>query len=556
MRPLIRVVTMGMRVLYSESWHVSSLMLVVTTVIVVLTLLQRYLTVGKDAREPPFIPTKIPLLGHLVHLIREGADYYSRLEQQHGHGIYTLPILVGRMYIVASPEWTSAIHRANKSLQFNTFIAQAMKNLFCMDEAAMKLINENLNGENGKREGIMLEIHDMMQATLAQGPLLDKLNKSVLETIAPDFSTLAKEGPTEIKLWEWLRHHFSVASVAAIWGPRNPFTMHPEVEAAFWEFEGNALALTMSPLPQIFARRGYKARQQVLHSFEEYMEQEAYNDAETSQLVRSRAEINMGKFKLSTKMHAWGDASLLFGALLNTIPLTFWLVSWIFQDEQLLHEIRQEMDACITMPDHKPSKCIINATKLRTSCPLFCSTFREALRVVGGLNSNRYVAEDTTITNSTTSETYLLKKGSVVQIAGNVIHFKPLWGSDAFSFNAKRFMSPHTQSRNHEGSTKSQDPAATFRDADGKPHSSAFRSFGGGNNVCPGRYFAQTEILGLVSLFVAGFDISNVERNGSFTPPPYEDFKLMMSVIKPGRDVDVRISRRKGYEQVDFGFEM
>jgi hypothetical protein len=38
--------------------------------------------------------------------------------------------------------------------------------------------------------------------------------------------------------------------------------------------------------------------------------------------------------------------------------------------------------------------------------------------------------------------------------------------------------------------------------------------------------------------------------------PPYEDFKLMLGVVKPGKDVDVVISRRKGYEDVEWAFEM
>ena len=173
---------------------------------------------------------------------------------------------------------------------------------------------------------------------------------------------------------------------------------------------------------------------------------------------------------------------------------------------------------------------------------------------MGSLNANRWVAEDTTITNSSTGESFLLKKDSVVQIAGNVIHFKPFWGSDAMSFNPKRFMSTGERARNEASSGKPQDPAAPFRDSNGKVHSSAYRSFGGGNNICPGRYFAQTEIMALTSLLVTGFELENVGGKGEYAMPSQEDFKLMMGVIKPGKDVDVSVSRRKGYENVQFEF--
>ena len=246
---------------------------------------------------------------------------------------------------------------------------------------------------------------------------------------------------------------------------------------------------------------------------------------------------------------------MLFGALLNTIPAAFWLISWIFEDENLLRDILAEVENCITISQSASNKRTINATQLRTSCPLFVSAFRETLRLTGAVNVNRYVAEDTTVTNASTGETYLLKKDSVVQIASNVIHNRSLWGEDAASFNPRRFMATGERARSEVSSGKPQDPAAPFRRQDGKIYSSAFRSFGGGNNICPGRHFAQTEILGLASLFVAGFEVRNVD-GGPYKMPPYEDFKLSLGVVKPARDVDVIISRRKGYEDVEWAFEM
>lgn len=142
----------------------------------------------------------------------------------------------------------------------------------------------------------MLEIHDMMYSTLAPGQFLDDLNKSILDQLLPDVNRLAKEGATRTKLWYWLRHHFSIASVNAIWGPRNPFQRYTDVEPAFWDFEANAMPLTMMPLPHIFARKGSKARQRLFDTFEEYVQNKCYEDPRTSQLIQNRVEINMGMY--------------------------------------------------------------------------------------------------------------------------------------------------------------------------------------------------------------------------------------------------------------------
>ena len=143
----------------------------------------------------------------------------------------------------------------------------------------------------------------------------------------------------------------------------------------------------------------------------------------------------------------------------------------------------------------------------------------------------------------------------MIQIASNVIHDRDLWGANASSFNPRRFLSTGDKARSEANSGKPQDPAAPFRDTSGKLHSGAFRSFGGGNNICPGRYFAQTEIMALTSLFVTGFEIESASGD-EYQMPPYENFKLMMGVIKPGKDVDVRIRRRTGFEEVKFEFSM
>ena len=333
----------------------------------------------------------------------------------------------------------------------------------------------------------MPEVHDMMYTTLAPGPHLDTLNKSILDQILPSINNLTRTGSAQIKLWYWLRHHFSIASVNAIWGPQNPFQRYKDVEPAFWEFEANAMPLTMAPLPHVFARKGWKARKRVLDTFEEYVENGGYKDPETSQLIKNRAEILIGKYGLSKRMFAWGEASLLFGAILNTIPTAFWLISWIFADAQLCEAIRGEIEKCITTSNADSKKRTINATKLRTSCPLFTSAFRETLRLAGSININRHIAEDTTVTNSSTGESFLLKKDSIVQIASNVIHMRSLWGTDPGSFNAQRFMVSGERAKKEAEAGKLPDPAAPFRNVDGKLHSNSFRSFGSGNNICPGK---------------------------------------------------------------------
>jgi cytochrome P450 len=241
----------------------------------------------------------------------------------------------------------------------------------------------------------------------------------------------------------------------------------------------------------------------------------------------------------------------------NTVPMSFWFISFLFADKQLLADVRREIDGCTSTSAESATKHVINATSLRTSCPWFMSAMRETLRVVSGVNIMRAVAQDVNLTNSATGETYLLKKDSIVQIASNVIHQRPFWGKDYTDFNPRRFMQSNEKAKAESVSGKIPDPAAPFRDEQGKVQSAAFRSFGGGNNICPGRHFAQTEILAFAALFAAGFEIENADTPGEdYKMPTYEDFKLSLATVKPANDVDVTIRRRSGFEDVEWGLEM
>lgn len=42
-------------------------------------LLDRFLTVAHDAKEPPLVPQKFPYIGHVVGMLYHGNSYYSKL---------------------------------------------------------------------------------------------------------------------------------------------------------------------------------------------------------------------------------------------------------------------------------------------------------------------------------------------------------------------------------------------------------------------------------------------------------------------------------------------
>jgi hypothetical protein len=55
----------------------SLLLLAAGGVVIVFYLLIRFLTLPHDPQEPPLVRPKIPLIGHVIGLLRHGTKYYS-----------------------------------------------------------------------------------------------------------------------------------------------------------------------------------------------------------------------------------------------------------------------------------------------------------------------------------------------------------------------------------------------------------------------------------------------------------------------------------------------
>jgi len=130
-------------------------------------------------------------------------------------------------------------------------------------------------------------------------------------------------------------------------------------------------------MPWLIVRKGYMARKRVFAGFIEYTEKK--HDVSAVQLIKNRVDINT-RYGISKKMDGMLESSMAFGLLTSTIPAAFWMVSYIFADKNLLVDIRREIDGCTREGEDK-KHLFINATKLKTNCPLLASVFRETLRM-------------------------------------------------------------------------------------------------------------------------------------------------------------------------------
>lgn len=292
---------------------------------------------------------------------------------------------------------------------------------------------------------------------------------------------------------------------------------HDRVIDGFRAFESKFHLLLLDILPKLSGMGAHQAREEVCKAFSEYYSNGVPEDS--SALIKARIAVGR-KYGLTTEALARLDVGLGQALLINTVPISTWMLFHIFCSPSLLNEIRVEVSK-ICLEGH------MDISRVREACPLLVSTWQEVLRFASYLPSGRTVLEDTMI-----NDLYLLKKGATVLIPSGIIHQdRKAWGEDAATFNARRFLLSQ------------------------KRPSAAFRGFGGGTLLCPGRHFAFNEVLAFVATMVIGFDISPTDGK-ALAVPDRDTFNPSLGVLKPVDKREVKIRRRSGWENVRWSYSV
>lgn len=138
---------------------------------------------------------------------------------------------------------------------------------------------------------------------------------------------------------------------------------------------------------------------------------------------------------------------------------------------------------------------------------------------------------------------YLLKQGSAVQTPMAVLHKSPAaWGEDAAAFRPRRFLKAINVNAYGTENELKQTPAA-------------FRPFGGGASLCPGQHVATMEMMALVAMLVLRFEVEGAGE-GALVVPGSTQKILATNIFPPDKDKRVRVRRRRGLEDIPWGFAM
>ncbi|KAI0480681.1 cytochrome P450 [Xylariaceae sp. FL0804] len=527
---------------------------------------------SQDTREPRSVENVIPFITPVLSMASWGNKFHRAMRDKYNLPIYTLRLPGTRFYVVNSPSLITAVQARSRTLSFPAIEAGIAASLFGVSKATSDILGHDLTGSGGYLMSFPKYIHPALGA----GPGLDAMTRRSVQVISSSLDAWAEKGPTTVNLFEWVRHELLMATTEGVYGPKNPFR-DPAMEKAWHTFEPGMMMFVLNLFPRVLARDSFRAREYMVRVWARYFAERSHERG--SALVRARARIN-DDFGIPPAETARVEIGGSQAVLTNTLPAAFWVVYHIFSDPVVLRDVRAELARGVvhaqqeqqqTQTDadaasgsssgssgnhHSTSTSTIDMDHVRSSCPVLLSTLKETLRVHSVSVATRVAIEDVELVDGggggggggeKDRYRYLLRKGGTVMMPSAVQHTdRTAWGDNVGEFDHRRFVRGDRDTRDpHDpdpdtstGGAKQQQQQQQQRRIS---PSVAFRGFGGGTTLCPGRHFATAEILMFAALLVLRFDVWPVAKKGDWAAPTTARASVVNALPTPDPDIEVEL---------------
>ncbi|KAH7018423.1 cytochrome P450 [Microdochium trichocladiopsis] len=517
----------------------------------------RYALPRVDSREPPLVNPRIPLIGHNIALIRDGPGAWLKIHKKRSLPIVTLPVLggTGKIYMTTSPSLITAMF-ASPTLQFTPLLTPIVK----------PFVQLGPQQARDFESGMLLGWVHSLPRMLSSGGAGREVTAAALEDLRKQIGGAVGEtqvGRGEIEVADigmWIRDVVSRALIKGLIG-NVPWAEDKTFIQAFWDLEWELDHFLTSPIPAWTVPRAFKARTHVLDVLEAWFTSTTPTTTTHSEGfgpgVLSPVAVKL--LSAADPLTHWTPRDratlllfLIHVALSNVVQTTWWFFAHVYSDAKLVAALQDEVKDALaaTNTTDTTANALVDLTQSTSqSCPLLRASLLETQRVVTSTPIVRSVTADTIISDGKGGREYLLEKGAFVLAPRTIVHNDAKhWGEDAEEFQPERFLprQPAAAAATTTTCTVVGNGANAEKGRDGVVRGT-FIPFGGGREICPGRYVATSTVLAMVAMLLTTVDIKT-RRDAPVKVPGPGKLQLTTVVWRIPRETSWRgsIQSRRG----------
>ncbi|KAK6857386.1 hypothetical protein PG995_007573 [Apiospora arundinis] len=475
---------------------------------------------------PESVSSQIPVLGHLIHYVRDGPSYFTRLCLSTKASIFTIQIATAKVTLI-QPELARHLPKL-KNVALNPLALDMFQRSLGFGKFSSTLLQE---ADEASRE-VGSQASRMFREEFIPGHRQRHYAGRIDGYIQAELGKLS--GP-EINVEDWIFKSLVGAIGKVIWGGSDGPFDDADFLSHLRHFLLNVRALN-NPATWFIDRSLLESRRIVRErlaqslAFDQVQPENGREPQENG--GEKDGEGLLDRLRTLCRNHGapprgWIDYQLLLIAGLgpNIMSAATWLVYHSLNDQHLLKSVHHEIDHLV----ENSQESAIDLSEISETCPLLYATWLETLRFHGTFTLGRWVHDDTTLAG-----TYHLPKGSYALAPLTPHHFdQAVWGDDAEEFRPERFFK--------KDGTLDQDVKKKLR---------VFGLFG---TVCPGRFLATNMAMTLAIRLFSTLNIA--PRSGEEFVLPKERKDTVVGMASPDREIFMGVTKRESSRGISISWK-
>uniref|UniRef100_A0A672I302 Cytochrome P450, family 7, subfamily B, polypeptide 1 n=1 Tax=Salarias fasciatus TaxID=181472 RepID=A0A672I302_SALFA len=465
--------------------------------------------------EPPLIKGWIPFLGKALEFRKDSLKFL--LEQKRKHGdIFTVRMAGKDVTFVMDSSLYPYIIKHGRQLDFHKFSDKVSPATFGYQPVHSKL-----------HPGLKEQIHRSFK--LLQGDNLTPLTESMMGNLMLVFrhDHLGHSGWRSGCMYQFCLSVMFEATLLTLFGRPAAARRRTGTNALMDDFVkfDNKFPHLITEVP-IWLLGGTRAVRQKLINY--FLPDRMSHLTNMSEFIRMRMEVFDNYENLRDVDKGAYHFAMLWAALGNTVPATFWAMYYLVSHPEALQVVRQEIQEVLSLSGVEFSSDTNVKLHREQLDKLRCleSAIKESLRLSSASLNVRMALEDFSLRLGE-SRSFAIRKGDAIAMYPRTTHLDPEIYEEPKKFRFDRYV--------HNGAEKTD-----FYKDDQKLKYYLI-PFGSGVSMCPGRHFAINEIKQFLSLLLLYFDLQleDGQSRAEFDPS-----RSGVGILPPSADVRFRYRLR------------